>query len=783
MNKIRRVKTRSAAMKYKFLIVYFILYHLASFDLSAQSDIPVGTWRTHFSYYQIKAIEETDKYIYAASENGLFRIDPQTKITDKISKIQGLNDNRISVLKYHEALSTLIIAYESGNIDLVDKEGYIINVNDIFRSGSIVGAKRINHVYIDGDFAFLSCAFGLVKLDVRKIEIAEDYRNLGLGNNSQIEIRSSTVNLNRDSIYISSSQGIMQAPLNNSVNLQDVNNWRLFGASQGIPTNGFGEIVSLDNSIFVTRNTDNSASLYQYESGQWVQRNPGLGSVIRKLKKDGDKMILLTGNNIQIWNDPDTFSNVISNINIFPIPGNFLIDKNGDYWISSPDRGLLSNLDGEYQFYNPNGPFKDLVARMAFNDGTLVVTSGGRRTNFTQQLNAFGYSIFVNNEWINYLPRELPNTSNIGIFLRDLYEPYFYRAENTLAIGSIGYGVLMQYDQDSFQVFNSTNSTLFNILDGFASTRVTAMTENRAGELVLANTESPTPIHFYSPESGWRTLAFGAANLDRVDGLLTDEGNNIWCRLINITGGLIVFNEEENQIRTLNSAEGSGNLPTNAVNDMAIDLDGDIWVGTNDGVAVFFNPSRIFDGGSVDASTPIFENRPLLREEIITSIEVDPANRKWVGTNNGVWLFEPDGTEVVANFTIDNSPLISNRIVDIEINEQTGEVYFATNDGIVSYRGTATRSESICDDIKVFPNPVKPGYMGELNVYNIPQDAIIKIVDNGGKLFYEKRGTGNSVSWNLRSYNGEKPKTGVYYILTSTEDGEETCNTKFAIIE
>ncbi len=771
-------------MKNSLAVFYFILFSFSNLELlNAQSNIPVGSWRTHFSYYQIKSIEETENYIYASSENGLFRIDPQTGITDKISKIQGLNDNRISVLKYHKALSTLIIAYESGNIDLIDREGYIINVNDIFRSGSLIGSKRINHIYIDGDFAFLSCAFGLVKLDVKKIEIAEDYRNLGIGNSSQIEVKASTINLAGDSIYLSTSQGIMQAPYNSIVNLQDVNNWLLFDASDSIPQNNFEEIVSLDNSIFVARNTNNGAELWQYESGKWRERNPGLNARIEKLKKDDEELVLITGNNIQIWSDPDTFSTVISNQNIYPLPTDFLQDKSGNYWIASPDRGLISNISGSFDYYNPNGPFKDLVARLAYNDGTLVVTSGGRKTNFTQQLNDFGYSIYENGEWINYLPKSLPNTVNIGTFLRDIYEPYFYQAGNSLALGSIGYGVLMQYDKDSFEVFNSNNSTLFNILDGFASTRVTAMTENRDGELVLSNTESPTPINFYSPENGWRTLPFSAPNLDRVDGMLTDEGNNIWCRVINITGGIIVFNEEENQIRSLNSAEGNGNLPTNAVNDMAIDLDGDIWVGTNDGIAVFFNPDRIFDGGNVDASTPIFENRPLLREEIVTVIEVDPANRKWVGTNNGVWLFEPDGTEVVANFTIDNSPLISNRIVDIEINEQTGEVFFATNDGIVSYRGTATRAESICDDIKVFPNPVKPGYLGDLNVYNIPQDAIVKIVDNGGKLFYEKRGTGNSVSWNLRSYSGEKPKTGVYYILTSSEDGEEFCNTKFAIIE
>jgi hypothetical protein len=325
---------------------------------------------------------------------------------------------------------------------------------------------------------------------------------------------------------------------------------------------------------------------------------------------------------------------------------------------------------------------------------------------------------------------------------------------------------------------------LFNLdPNGFPSTRITGITENSKGELVMTNSEAPSPINFYSPENGWRTLNFSAPKLGRVDQILTDNADNIWCRVINIDGGMLVFNEDEGQILSLNSGEGTGNLPTNSVNTMAIDLDGDIWIGTNDGVAVFFNPERIFNGGGINASTPIFENRPLLRDEIITSIEVDPANRKWIGTNNGVWLFEPDGTEVVANFTVANSPLINNAIIDIEINEMTGEVFFATRDGIVSFRGNATKSETICDNIRVFPNPVLPGYEGLVTINGVPENSIVKVVDMTGKLFLETRANGNSAVWDIRNYSNQKLQGGMYMILSSSQDGETTCNTKIAILD
>jgi hypothetical protein len=496
-----------------------------------------------------------------------------------------------------------------------------------------------------------------------------------------------------------------------------------------------------------------------------------------------EKMILISANQIQIWSNSNQAETALINTEIYPNPNDIIIDSNNKYWISSPERGVLSNLNGQFENISPNGPYGDLAVRMTYYDNKIVATSGGRKTNFTQRLNDQGYYIFENNTWTNYLPKRIPDTEYIGKYILDMYEPLYYRNGGFLSIGTIGYGIVAQYSQDSFDVFNTSNSTLYNLLDGFASTRVTALAEDQNGNLIAINSQSPTPVNIYNPEDGWRTINVNAPNIDRVDEMIIDGSNNVWCRVINITGGLIVFNEEDNRSISLSTVEGRGNLPNNSVNAIAIDKSGEIWVGTNDGVAVFFNPESVFDGNGVDASTPIFENRPLLREEFVTAIEVDAANRKWIGTNNGVWLFSPDGTEVIANFKTDNSPLLSNQIVDIEIHDLTGEVFFATANGIISYRGTATEQENICDDIKVFPNPVKPGYTGFLSAYGLPENANVKFTDINGNLFYETQANGNSVSWNLRDYNGRKGKTGMYLLLSSSEDGEETCVTKFAIVE
>lgn len=767
-------------MKLRYLL--FISFFLTLSFWSKAQDIAVGTWRVHFSFYTINNIAESKQYIYAASDNGLFRINKENKQSQIISRIQGLNDSRISQIAYHNPSQTVVIAYESGNIDLI-RDDEIINIDDILISNSITGDKRINQITFFEEFAFLACEFGVVKLNLDRLEISEDYRNLSFTNSSTISVSSIALDQNNDSIFLSTSQGIMKAALSPSVNLQDVNNWQLFDTAQGLSQEVYSSVLSHDGSIFTFINLGDTAYFYEYRNANWQLRFKSFGE-IQSLQSTGEKMVLIRNGRIELWNDRDTISRVIQNQELFPEPGQFIESSNGEEWISSPETGLFNGSNGNYQYLSPNGPFKDFTARMHYYKNKIVVAPGGRRTNFTQLNRDDGFFVFENGIWTNYLPKNIPETERMeGIYVQDLYEPFYYRSGGFLAIGSIGYGILAQHAEDSFSVFNQNNSTLFNLLDGFPSTRVTALAEDSEGNLIVGNAQAPRPINIYNPENGWSQYPNSFGNLNRLDQMVIDSDDNLWCRMINLTGGMVVVNLEENRSISLNSNQGTGNLPDNSVNDMAIDLDGDIWVGTNDGVAVFFNPDRIFDNNGIEASTPIFENRPLLREEIITAIEVDPGNRKWIGTNNGVWLFEPDGTTVVANFTESNSPLLSNEIVDIEVNEQNGEVFFATSKGIISYRGTATAASNSCDDIKVFPNPVKPGYNGFLSVYGVPNDGIVKITDINGVLYFEGRAQGGSISWDLRNYNNEKPKTGVYLVLSSSELGEDNCISKFAIIE
>ena len=173
----------------------------------------------------------------------------------------------------------------------------------------------------------------------------------------------------------------------------------------------------------------------------------------------------------------------------------------------------------------------------------------------------------------------------------------------------------------------------------------------------------------------------------------------------------------------------------------------------------------------------------LLYEQFITDIVVDGANNKWVGTaDSGVFQFSPDGQQTLNRFTSSNSPLPSNGINDIDINPTTGEVFFATDKGMVSYKGTATDASSDLSNVLVYPNPVRPEFEGTVKINGLLNKCIVKITDIEGNLVYEEISEGGTIEWDTKAFGKYKVASGVYMIFISAQDGLETKVKKVMII-
>jgi hypothetical protein len=289
-------------------------------------------------------------------------------------------------------------------------------------------------------------------------------------------------------------------------------------------------------------------------------------------------------------------------------------------------------------------------------------------------------------------------------------------------------------------------------------------------------------LHLLKPDNTWESFSFPPSASQYPSTLLVDYLGQVWMALNPAQGGgILVFNREKNQHAYLTDASGSGGLPSRSVFSITADRDGQVWVGTSQGVAYFPNPAQVLSG-SVNSIKPIFNGRFLLRDETVTAMASDGGNRKWIGTQRGLWLFDPFGEKEIYNFNSANSPLLSDRIVDIAIQPVTGEVFIGTDKGMVSYRADATGSSPAFENVKIFPNPVTAEFNGVVSISGLSTDATVKITDISGKLVWQTDAHGGTATWNTRDYTGRRAATGMYLVIAVSQDGSDSVVGKIAII-
>jgi ligand-binding sensor domain-containing protein len=215
------------------------------------------------------------------------------------------------------------------------------------------------------------------------------------------------------------------------------------------------------------------------------------------------------------------------------------------------------------------------------------------------------------------------------------------------------------------------------------------------------------------------------------------------------------------------------------------DRDGFIWVGTDKGIGIIQCVGDVFSAQSCDAVLPIVQLDRfaglLFKDEIVQCMAVDGANRKWIGTKNGLWLISPNGDKIIYRFTEENSPLLNNDVKRIAVDPASGEVFISTLSGICSFRSTATEGGATNNKVLVFPNPVPPGYNGTIAIRGLVDNAIVKITELNGKLVFQTRALGGQAIWDGRNYNGQKIASGVYLVIIRDDSGNEKLATKIVI--
>jgi len=702
--------------------IFLSLIILFAFVSTKGQNIPTYSWQEHLSFQNAKCIVEVENNIYCATENGLFYYNKDDYTINRLNKMNGLSDVGISSLAYDKENKIVIIAYNNTNIDLIKNES-VVNITDI-KLKEIFGEKKINSIYINNGIAYLSCSFGLVLLDLEKEEVKDTYK-IGEGGNF---VGINDCAINDTSVFAATTDGFYYANVNSS-SLFNFNTWvkhpNYSGEIRDITITPSELIVNVGNSMFV-----------RYFNNTTIQTS----DTAIHLEIDNSSQLTLTSSNFIKLQD-------------------VIIDNDNILWIADSVNSLMKFENLTYHStIKPNCPSSNSIHKINILNDNLTLLHNQEKNSISESSDMM--------EWeVNNYNKNIISSVKIG-------DQTFYGSSSNSLI-SVENNIVTNYS------FQNTN----NVID--SNENIVSLLTDTDNNLWGAKSHSSSPLFCKTNQNEWISfnMPFVANQTTEIGEMIIDDYGQKWG--IRTNNGLFVYNDNntisdksDDQFTKITTGLGSGNLPNNYVYCLANDLEGNIWVGTKEGVCVFYSPSSVFSGYNFDAQQIIVEENGfgqyLLNAEIIYTIAIDGGNRKWIGTlGSGLFLLSEDGTEEIFHFTDENSPLLSNTILDIEINHETAEVFIATDKGLMSFRSDATQSAQHPDDLHIFPNPVRESYNGIITINGLSYESNVKITDVSGNLVFETNSEGGTAIWNGSDINNNRVGTGVYLVLSSDKYGRE----------
>jgi hypothetical protein len=755
-----------------------ILITILTGAVAAQS--PVGTWTDHLSYNTAKNIAIGENVIYASTGSSIIIYDKKNDELKKLTRVQGLSETGIGSISYSLEYNSLIISYISGNIDMV-ANNIVYNIPDIKRK-YIPGKKEIYRIKTKGKYAYLASSFGIVVLDISKHEIYDTWRPGANGETAEVYDLSATT----DKIYAATSSGIYYADLPGP-GLSYYGNWNKITSLRGSSAS-YNAVLATGTRIYVNKPQQSAAgdSVFVIENGASLfSYQPGAINMSFDLFNGG--FSITSKKSVSIYNNSGTLVKTLSSFGTPSLDLAQAIVDGSDIWIADAGTGFIKgeNMASFIKMVIP-GPYTNNVINISNSNGKTFIAGGavnGSWTNLWLDLQVFTGE---NNSWNSVI------TGSIKDAMRVIGDP---DNNNHYFVSTWGFGLLEYENNTMVNKYDDSNSPLTTIIPGQPYSRICGLAMDKSRNLWIAQSGLSTgSIKVLKPDKTWITFPV-AINAMILGDIIISKSGYKWVTLPRGPGLFIIDdnntpeNFNDDRYKTLLVKDNDGNVLSNVLS-IAEDLDGNIWIGTDQGPVVYYNTNQIFDQDP-RAYRIIIPRKDgtglgdyLLKSETITSIAIDGANRKWIGTaTSGAYLVSPEGLQNLANYTEDNSPLYSNNIVSLAIDGKSGEVWFGTSKGVISERGDATSGADKFKNVFTFPNPVRPYYDGNVTITGLMRDTRIKITDVGGNLVYETVSDGGQATWDLKTYNGKRVSTGVYIVFCASSDGSESAVTKMLVIK
>ena len=759
------------------------IFAILSILIAITANAGIGDWVLYPSYHNATYCQTAGDKVYVLASGALYSYNTSDEEVRVYDKINTLSDIDITHIEYCKDIKALVVVYSNANIDILFDDEEVYNITD-FKNKSLPD-KKINGVDRQGTTAYISTVFGVVELDLEEYEFTNTYTT---GLNTYCTY------LFNGTLFCGTETGMYSCATDK--NLLDKNNW--------VKKNNYftKAICELDGMLYCYLD---EYGIYSYNASNNILKDVvyNHGEKYNSMYSNGKEIIASAKKKTTIITSP-TEVTVYKNSN-----SNFILKDGNHFWDCKGYNGIVKCIakDGEIivnsTSVTPDSPVRNYCEYMKFaSDDKLLVAGGNLNyfdiTFYDGTLMEYDYS---GNRW-NNLPEDTIKQAtgipylNLCAIDEDPAEPGHYFA------GSFGYG-LYEFRNGKFVKHYSThNSPLESVIPtNTRFVRIPSVKFDKEGNLWCINTGTKNIVKVLKSDGTWCELYYKPIEklATMVEPVMDSRG---WLWLKSLQGEAGIFCAKMNGTPLDSSDDESKAWLNKFVNQdgisydiyqvfaLAEDREGQMWVGTNTGLFVIDNPKTFFNNG-VFKQIKVPRNDGtgladyLLSGTYIKSIQVDGANRKWIGTNDdGIYLISADGLETIHHFTTDNSPLPSNSIVSIAINDRSGEVFIGTDKGIASYMSDATRPEEKLDEnnIYAYPNPVKADYSGNIAIVGLTHDCNVKIVDTAGYLINEGTSNGGQYTWNGRNARGEKVASGVYYVLTYDSNGNEGVATKIVVI-
>lgn len=764
-----------------FLIAFF-LESLSGFT----QNLAIGEWRIEVPYNSAKNLTLGNNQVFASMNVFYAGFFINEGFTAKYETLNGLSDVGVNGVYFDSINDLLFVAYNNGNIDLV-KNNTIYNVADIERT-SAASNKVINDVFFYDSLAYVATGFGIVVVNLNKREIKETYFIGNNGNQGQVF----ATTLNGNTFFAATDLGVQIVDFN-APNLANFLIWEKQGALQGMPEAPATDIVSLEGEVIAKVND----SLFLYDGNSWQFFYNDTNFIIENISVSNGHIIISErtekngfSSRIKVYNQNEGLRELVPQTSELLFLKDAIMINDSVFFAADFFLGFRRIINGLTQSLNPNSIGTTNITEIAFGERFTWVATGTRNNIFDQS----GLHFNENNFWSVFNQFNFPLLENFA----NLFTLAINPINQHLFVGSFFNGIL-EFDANGAFVdtFTKNNSTL-NDQIGNPRTLVGGIAFDRNNNMWATNFAADRYLSVRKSDGTWRSFKpTNTTSSNEVTKIIIDDFNQKW--MINPASrseGIVVFSEGADIDNTTDDASialrqgfGSGNLPSNEVLSIAKDADGEIWVGTAAGLVVFFCPGSVLTPSGCDAQEILVTNEDdgfvgaLLGTERIQAIVVDGANRKWIGTTSGLWLFSPDGTQQIKRFTTDNSPLLSNNVTSLSIESKTGVLYVGTEIGLQLYRSDATEgNETVECEKLVFPNPVRENYFGPIAVSCLPTNSDVRITDIAGNLVYRSESLGGQIVWDGKDFDGKFAKAGVYLIFAADDEGNNKVVSKLMIL-